>query len=257
MTVRIDVKGPIISNDEAWIYEWFEIEATSPKKVTSKLEEANGQPVTVYINSPGGYVDEGSEIYTELKNYSGHVEVQIVGLAASAASVIAMAGDTVKISPTAQIMIHNASMGYRGDHRDMEKASEILKVTDKAIVNAYVIKSGMSAEELLSKMADETWMGAQQAFEYKLVDEIMFMDNTIKLTASSATENMVPQKIINSLRNGFPTKTGPNSLTKDDLQKELAQFKKDFMNEIQLNIEEPNEPKATATAEKPRIRFIF
>lgn len=257
MTVRIDVKGPIISNDEAWIYEWFEIEATSPKKVTSKLEQANGQPVTVYINSPGGYVDEGSEIYTELKNYSGHVEVQIVGLAASAASVIAMAGDTVKISPTAQIMIHNASMGYRGDHRDMEKASEILKITDKAIVNAYVIKSGMSEEDLLEKMADETWMGAQKALEYKLVDEIMFMDNAIKLTASSSTSNMIPQKVINSLRNSFPNKTAPNLVTQEDLKEMLSHFKKDFLKEIQVNIDPPNEPKATATADKPQIRFIF
>ncbi|NMH72785.1 Clp protease ClpP [Bacillus sp. RO2] len=256
MTIRIDVKGPIISNDEAWIYEWFEIEATCPKTVTSKLLEANGEDVTVYINSPGGYVDEGSEIYTELKNYSGHVEVQIVGLAASAASVIAMAGDKVKISPTAQIMIHNASMGYRGDHRDMEKAAEILKVTDRAIVNAYVIKSGMSEEELLGKMADETWMGAQKALEYKFVDEIMFMDNAIKLTASSSP-NMIPPKVINSLRNGFPNKADPNLVTQDNLKEMLTHFKKDFLEETKMNNEKPNEPKATVTAEKPQIRFIF
>lgn len=257
MTKRIDVKGPIISNDEAWIYEWFEIEATCPKMVTSKLLEANGEDVTVHINSPGGYVDEGSEIYTELKNYSGYVEIQIVGLAASAASVIAMAGDKVKISPTAQLMIHNASMGYRGDHRDMEKAAEILKVTDRAIVNAYVIKSGMSEEELLGKMADETWMGAQKALEYKLVDEIMFMDNAIKLTASSSTENMIPQKVINSLRNGFPNKTEPNLVTQDNLKEMLSQFKKDFLEEIQINTAPSNEPKATAPTEKPQMRFIF
>ncbi|MGD6873012.1 head maturation protease, ClpP-related [Sutcliffiella horikoshii] len=256
MTMRIDVKGPIISNDEAWIYEWFEIEATCPKTVTSKLLEANGEDVTVYINSPGGYVDEGSEIYTELKNYSGHVEVQIVGLAASAASVIAMAGDKVKISPTAQLMIHNASMGYRGDYRDMEKASEILKVTDRAIVNAYVIKSGMSEEDLLGKMADETWMGAQKALEYKLVDEIMFMDNAIKLTASSSS-NMIPPKVINSLRNGFPNKVDPNLVTQDNLKEMLTHFKKDFLEEMKMNSEKPDEPKATATAEKPQIRFIF
>ncbi len=257
MTMRIDVKGPIISNDEAWIYEWFEIEATCPKTVTSKLLEANGEDVTVYINSPGGYVDEGSEIYTELKNYSGYVEVQIVGLAASAASVIAMAGDKVKISPTAQLMIHNASMGYRGDHRDMEKASEILKVTDRAIVNAYVIKSGMSEDELLGKMADETWMGAQKALEYKLVDEIMFMDNAVKMTASISNTTMIPAKVINSLRNGFPNKSLPNAVSEDSLNEALVALKKDILNEIQKNTVKTNEPKATAIAEKTQIRFIF
>ncbi|PHD55763.1 head maturation protease, ClpP-related, partial [Bacillus toyonensis] len=119
--------------------DWFEMDATSPGKITKELDHANGEDLIVSINSPGGYVDEGSEIYTALKNYHGHVEVQIVGLAASAASIIAMAGDKVRISPTAQIMIHNASMLRGGDHRDMEKAAEMLKTTDHTLVNAYVI----------------------------------------------------------------------------------------------------------------------
>ena len=84
MTVKIDVKGPIISNDEAWIYDWFEMDAASPGKISKVLDDANGDDLVVSINSPGGYVHEGSEIYTALKNYPGHVEVQIVGLVASA-----------------------------------------------------------------------------------------------------------------------------------------------------------------------------
>ncbi|PEY77843.1 head maturation protease, ClpP-related, partial [Bacillus cereus] len=187
MTVKIDVKGPIISNDEAWIYDWFEMDAASPGKISKALEDANGDDLVVSINSPGGYVHEGSEIYTALKNYPGHVEVQIVGLAASAASVIAMAADKVRISPTAQIMIHNASKWNGGDHRDMSKAAEMLKTTDRAIVNAYVIKSGKSEKELLNMMAEETWMGPQQALENNFVDEIMFMDNQVKMIASAST----------------------------------------------------------------------
>ena len=197
----IEVKGPIISNDEAWIYEWFEMDATSPSRVSKALAEANGEDVIVSINSPGGYVHDGSEIYTAIKNYSGNVEVQIVGLAASAASVIAMAGDKVRISPTGQMMIHNASMLGHGDHRDMTKASQVLRTTDKTIVNAYVIKSGKSEDELLSMMAEETWMSPQQALEHKLVDEIMFIDNTVKISAYSAAPNMIPQKVIDGIRN--------------------------------------------------------
>ncbi|MGH0601474.1 head maturation protease, ClpP-related [Bacillus mycoides] len=241
MTVKIDVKGPIISNDEAWIYDWFEMDAASPGKVSKELTNANGEDLIVSINSPGGYVHEGSEIYTALKNYPGNVEVQIVGLAASAASVIAMAGDKVRISPTAQIMIHNASMWNGGDHRDMEKAAEMLKTTDKAIVNAYVIKSGKSEEELLNMMAEETWMGPQQALENNFVDEIMFMENPVKMTASTATSAMLPQKVIDGFRNGTMNKV--QGITKEDLNAALSGLKNEILNDLQNNIEEqPKEP---------------
>jgi ATP-dependent Clp protease, protease subunit len=242
MTVKIEIKGPIISNDEAWIYEWFEMDATSPQMVTNELEKANGEDVIVSINSPGGYVYEGSEIYTALKNYTGHVEVQIVGLAASAASLIAMAGDRVRISPTAQMMIHNASMWGYGDHRDMTKASEILRVTDKTIVNAYVIKSGKSEEELLAMMADETWMGPQQALEHKLVDEIMFMENAVKITASSSVLSMIPQKVIDGLRNGSLSKSKNDMVTNESLKQSLANFKNEILSELKENNIQQKEP---------------
>ncbi|CKE77075.1 Clp protease ClpP [Bacillus paranthracis] len=243
MTVKIEVKGPIISSDEAWIYEWFEMDATSPGRIAKELTNANGEDIIVSINSPGGYVHEGSEIYTALKNYPGQVEVQIVGLAASAASVIAMAGDKVRISPTAQIMIHNASMWNGGDHRDMSKAAEMLKTTDRAIVNAYVIKSGKSEEELLNMMAEETWMGPQQALENNFVDEIMFMDNPVKMTAPTATAAMLPQKVIDGFRNGTFNKGKTDGITKEDLNAALSGLKNEILNDLQNNIEEqPKEP---------------
>ncbi|VXB16436.1 ATP-dependent Clp protease proteolytic subunit [Bacillus mycoides] len=243
MTVKLDIKGPIISSDEAWIYEWFEMDATSPGMVAKELTNANGEDLIVSINSPGGYVHEGSEIYTALKNYAGQVEVQIVGLAASAASVIAMAGDKVRISPTAQIMIHNASMWNGGDHRDMEKAAEMLKTTDRAIVNAYVIKSGKSEEELLNMMAEETWLGPQQALENNFVDEIMFMDNPVKMTASGAASVMIPQKVIDGFRNGTLNKGKAEGITKEDLNAALSGLKNEIMNDLQTNTEpKPKEP---------------
>ncbi|MBJ3791718.1 Clp protease ClpP [Bacillus sp. OA1] len=208
--------------------------------MSKELTNANGDDLIVSINSPGGYVHEGSEIYTALKNYPGNVEVQIVGLAASAASVIAMAGDKVRISPTAQIMIHNASMWNGGDHRDMEKAAEMLKTTDRAIVNAYVIKSGKSEKELLNMMAEETWMRPQQALENNFVDEIMFMDNQVKMTASTATATMLPQKVIDGFRNGTMNKG--QGITKEDLNAALSGLKNEILNDLQNNIEEPKEP---------------
>ena len=257
MTVNLDIKGPIISNDEAWIYDWFEMDATSPKLVNDTLSTANGEDIIVSINSPGGYVYDGSEIYTALKNYPGNVEVQIVGLAASAASFIAMAGDKVKISPTAQIMIHNASMWNMGDHRGMEKAADMLKTIDQAIVNSYVIKSGKSEEELLAMMAEETWMGAQQALEHNFVDEIMFMNNPIKLTASSAVTGMIPQKIIDGFRNGTLNKGKSEGISKEDLTASLADLKTEILNELQTNNINDSKEQSPKPANKRNLTKLF
>lgn len=197
--MNISVKGPIIDSDDQWIYDWFEVEATSPKKVIDLINQAkNNEDLEIEINSGGGSVFAGSEIYTALKSYSGKVITKVVGLAASAASVIAMAGDKILISPTGQIMIHNASGGFGGDYRDMEKGAEILKNVNATISNAYRIKTGLSSDELLDMMNKETWLTPQQALEKKFVDEIMFT-NDIKLVAS-INNGMLPQEVINKMK---------------------------------------------------------
>lgn len=197
--MKISVKGPIIDSDDQWIYDWFEVEATSPKKVINLINQAkNNEDLEVEINSGGGSVFAGSEIYTALKSYSGKVITKVVGLAASAASVVTMAGDVILISPTGQIMIHNASGGFGGDYRDMEKGAEILKNVNATISNAYRIKTGLSNEELLEMMNKETWLTPQQALEKKFVDEIMFT-NDVKLVASF-NNGMLPQEVINKMK---------------------------------------------------------
>lgn len=210
--MKISVRGPIIDSDDQWIYDWFEVEATSPKKVIDLLNQANNEDLEVEINSGGGSVFAGSEIYTALKSYGGNVTTKVVGLAASAASVIAMAGDKIEISPTGQIMIHNASGGFGGDYRDMEKGAEILKNVNATISNAYRLKTGLSNEELLEMMNKETWLTPQQALEKKFVDEIMFT-NEIKLVAS-LDNGMLPQEVINKmkmeLKNKVPEKPKNN-----------------------------------------------
>ena len=198
--MKVNIKGPIISNSEAWIYEWFGIEATSPNSVNKVLEKANGEDIEVEINSGGGSVFAGSEIYTALKSYSGNVTVKIVGLAASAASVIAMAGNKVMMSPTAQIMIHNVSSRASGDYRDMEHTAEVLRNANDTIANAYRIKTGKTQEKLLALMDHETWMTAEKAKELGFIDEIMF-ENDLQLVASTDFSGMLPPEVINKIRN--------------------------------------------------------
>lgn len=200
MAKKVNVKGPIVSSEESWIYDWFGIENTSPKSVNKAIEEANGDELEVEINSGGGSVFAGSEIYTALRSYQGNVTVKIVGLAASAASVIAMAGKKVVMSPTAQMMIHNVSSIVSGDYRDMEHTAEILKNANETIANSYRLKSGMSQEELLAMMDKETWMTADKAKEYGLIDEVMF-ENQIQLVASTGYSGLLPNEVINKMRN--------------------------------------------------------
>lgn len=195
--MKINVKGTIISNDNKWLYDLFEMDSTSPKDIDSKLENANGQDVTLEINSGGGSVFAASEIYSRLKSYTGNINVQIVGLAASAASVIAMAGKKIAISPTAQLMIHNASSSVSGDSNDMEHAAEFLRGTNESIASSYLLKTGIEKETLLELMDNETWMTAEKALELGFVDEIMFkpteLTNDIGL--------MIPESVAETIKN--------------------------------------------------------
>ena len=174
----INVKGTIVSDNAYRIYEWMGMEATSPKSVINSLPKSK-EDIEVIINSGGGDVFAGSEIFTALKSYEGNVTAKIVGLAASAASFIAMGADKVLISPTAQMMIHNVSTSVSGDYRDFESATEALKSANQSIINAYKTKLNKSDEELQALMDKETWFNANTAVEHGFADEIMF-DETSK-----------------------------------------------------------------------------
>lgn len=199
--MKIPIKGIIVANDEKWIYELFGYEVTTPRDVDQLLNEVDNEDLEVLINSPGGDVYSGSEIYTILKDHANNVDVKIVGVAASAASVVAMAGDSVKISPTAQIMIHNVSSGAQGDYREMEHQAEVLKNYNKSIANAYRLKTNLSEKELLDLMNSEKWLNAQEAKSKGFVDEIMFDEgNKLAASLSANDEVMLPPKVVNKLR---------------------------------------------------------
>ena len=193
--MRIDVKGVIVPNDDAWIYDWCEIENTPPKNVLSALAEADGAEVDVYINSGGGDVFAGSEIYSALREYKGNVNIHVVGLAASAASVVACAGKS-DISPTAMVMVHNVSSYARGDWRAMAKESSTLKQANRAIAAAYCEKTGMSEAEALDLMGKETWLTANDAVELGLIDAIS--GEPVRLAAATG---MLPETTLEKIRN--------------------------------------------------------
>lgn len=245
MTKKINIKGAIISNDEQWIYDMFEIEATAPKMIDEQLEEAGGEDVILSINSGGGSVFDASEIYTAIRNYPGKTEAQVVGLAASAASFIALAADKTVIAPTGQMMIHNASMVAMGDHNEMTLAADMLQGINKTIANAYKMKCGMEEEELLALMDKETWITPQMALEYKLVDEIMFENQGIKVAASSVS-NVIPQPVIDSIRNGKMKK--PEQKKEEYVTLEVFnQAIENLKNEL---TKEPEEPKQVPVAKR-------
>lgn len=195
---KLKIAGVIIPNDYQDVYDWFGIEGSSPKIVEKALVEANGEELEIELNSPGGSVTAGSEIYSRLKSYAGKVTVKIIGIAASAASVIAMAADRVQISPTAQIMIHNVSCIAAGDYREMEQTAETLKNYNVSISNAYQLKTGLDQDQLLGLMNKETYFNAQRAKELGFVDEIMF-DQSNLLVASGSP--LLPIETVNKIKN--------------------------------------------------------
>ena len=195
----IPIKGPIVSNDDAWLYDWLDWDCTAPKNVV--LPET-GEDIEVHINSGGGDVYAGSEIYTALRSYSGKVVVKIVGIAASAASVIAMAGDVVEISPTAQIMIHNVSSLVDGYHNTLLHEAGVLEGFNKSIANAYVDKTGKALDDLLDLMNKTTWFDAESAVNQGFADKIMFAGEIAPTFAASETP-MIPHDFIDKMKSAM------------------------------------------------------
>lgn len=154
---------------------WFDDDVT-PQLFKEELVSGSGD-ITVWINSPGGDCVAAAQIYNMLREYEGNVTVKIDGIAASAASVIAMAGDKVLMSPVSMMMIHNPMTVAFGDSGEMQKAIDMLKSVKDSIINAYEIKTGLSRTKLAHLMDAETWMDAGKAVELGFADEIMGHSN--------------------------------------------------------------------------------
>lgn len=154
---------------------WYEDEVT-PKLFKEELMSGTGD-ITVFINSPGGDCVAAAQIYNMLMDYKGNVTVKIDGIAASAASVIAMAGTRVLMSPVSLMMIHNPLTVAIGDSEEMKKAIDMLGEVKESIINAYELKTGLSRAKLSHMMDSETWMNAQKALELGFADGILFQND--------------------------------------------------------------------------------
>ncbi len=150
---------------------WFDSDV-EPKAFKDELNKGTG-PVTVWINSPGGDCIAASVIYTALKEYPGDITVKVSGLAASAASVVAMAGDRVEMAATGMMMIHNPSTTVYGDHSEMKKAIKVLEEVKESIINAYEKKTNLPRDDISKLMENETWMNAKKAIELGFADSII------------------------------------------------------------------------------------
>ena len=164
---------------------WFDDEIT-PQLFKDELMSGSGN-ITVWINSPGGDCVAAAQIYNMLMDYKDDVTVKIDGIAASAASVIAMAGTKVLVSPVSMLMIHNPMTAAFGNSDEMQKAIEMLGSVKDSIINAYEIKTGLSRAKLSRLMDAETWMDANKAVELGFADEIM--------KRSDETEDMAPPTV--------------------------------------------------------------
>mgnify|MGYP002512095882 CR=1 FL=1 len=162
----------LVLNGEISDETWYGDEVT-PALFAKELNAGSGN-ITVWINSPGGDVFAAAQIYNMLMDYKGNVTVKIDGLAASAASVIAMAGTTVQMSPVAMMMIHNPATIAIGDSSEMRKAIEMLDEVKESIMNAYEIKTGLSRSRISHLMNAESWFNAKKAVELGFADEILF-----------------------------------------------------------------------------------
>ena len=170
--IRNEAGGRVLRLEGPIDEESFWGDEVTPKAFREELEADSGD-ITVWINSPGGNVFAAAEIYTMLRDYKGAVTVKIDAIAASAASVIAMAGNKVLVSPVAMLMIHDPSTIAMGNARDMEKAISTLNEVKESIINAYAFKTGLTHSRIAKLMENETWMNAKKAGEQGFAGEIL------------------------------------------------------------------------------------
>lgn len=204
---------------------WFDDEVT-PALFKDELNSAEGD-ITVWINSPGGDCVAAAQIYNMLMNYKGNVTVKIDGIAASAASVIAMAGNKVIVSPVSMIMIHNPATIAAGDTAEMQKAIAMLDEVKESIINAYEIKTGLSRAKLSHLMDAETWMDANSAIEMGFADEIMQRNaaedelevpNVSMMFSRASVTNSLMEKVAEKCKIAQKAK---NEIASDDLLERL------------------------------------
>lgn len=196
----INIKGDIVDNDWGRIYEYYGWDYMSPMKMENELNKANGDEVIFLINSGGGSVFDGYDIFNAIKDYKGKTTAKIVGLAASAASFIAMAADKVQACALSQMMIHRAANGNQGNAPSHHANGNFLEGVDSTIVKAYTMRNGKADQEMIELMDSTTWLTPTQALENGIVDEIV-NDTVEKPLIINGLEDNNKQKLMSKLFN--------------------------------------------------------
>jgi len=179
---EFNVYGEIISDNDQAFFDWIGWQGTSPSKLI-KFLQSTADPV-IRVNSTGGDLTSGATMFTRIKEH-GNVTAIVDGIAASAASVLLMGAKTIKMSPAALLMIHNAWAGTEGDYREMASTADMLKTANAAMIAAYKMRTGMSEAELQSMMDADTYMSAEKALELGFIDEIVFDESNKPARAAS------------------------------------------------------------------------
>lgn len=177
--MRMQVNGEIVASEDKWLYDFFEIENTAPSDIRQALAAlAEGEELVLEINSIGGAVMAGFEIYSMLRQSGRPVTAEVQSLAASAASTILQGCARRRMSPVAQVMIHNPSCYAGGTAAELGQAVQMLAAGKESILNAYELRAGgkCSRAELSRLMDEERWMSAQETVERGLADEIMVQE---------------------------------------------------------------------------------
>lgn len=175
--VELRIEGEIVSDDDAWIYEWFGIPATTPNAFRKALAEHKNKDITIWIDSWGGDVFAAAGMYNALKEHKGKVTTKIDGKAVSAASVIAMAGSEVLMSPVSIMMIHNPWSWASGEAKDMRHAANVLDEVKETIMNAYQLKTGKDRKAISDLMDEESWMSAKKAMNEGFADGELYTES--------------------------------------------------------------------------------
>jgi ATP-dependent Clp protease protease subunit len=174
--IELRIEGDIVADDDVWLYEWCGITATSPNAFKNELAQYDGKDITVWIDSYGGDIFAAAGIYNALMERKGNVTVKVDGKAMSAASVIAMAGGTIHMSPMAIMMIHNPLSYAEGYASDLRKTADVLDTVKESIMNAYQLKTGKSRAKISQMMDDETYMDAKTAMKNGFADSMLYAD---------------------------------------------------------------------------------
>ena len=220
--MRVTLNGIVSSDEDRWIYEWFGYRAFSPEQVRDAIaQNPEGEELVLEINSPGGSVFAGAEIYSVLRSCGISTRAEIQSLAASAASYLCLGCGTVAISPVAQMMMHLPSTSTEGDRTEHQRSIQMLDTTREAILNAYELKAGVKSNRasLRRMMNAETWLSAQDAMGLGLADEILGQSGEAELGPSGLV-NAFGLPDINALREAYRK-------AKPDPQRDRAPVPKD------------------------------